>query len=202
MMDKTLPYYDIIMKADKNTACTHPEMKLPEGYTYHMYETGDEYAWAKLEVSVDEFETEEKALEYFNRVFMPGQPLLKERMCFIKDKEGTIVATATAWFKDDEKRHYALLHWVCVAPNQQGKKLGKSIVSFALNRFIKVEPNENEIYLHTQTWSYPAIVLYHKLGFYITKETIIKAATNYDCIPVLESVLDKKLVQSMLEKSC
>lgn len=202
MLDKTLPYYDIIMKADKNIACTYPEMKLPDGYTYHMYEEGDEHAWVNLERSVDEFENDTAAMEYFNRVFMPYQSLLKDRMCFIKDPNGNIVATATAWFKDDEKRHYSLLHWVSVAPNQQGKKLGKSIVSYALNKFIKVEPNENEIYLHTQTWSYPAVVLYYKLGFYITKETIINAATNYDCIPVLESVLDKKLVQSMLEKSC
>lgn len=200
MLEKDLPYMDIIMKADKEVAVNHPLSQLPEGYSYHMYKDGDEIAWAELETSVEEFETFEDALTYFNRVFMPFQDTLHERMCFIVNEEGKFVSTASAWFKEDDKRRYALLHWVSTAPDEQGKGLASAIVKYALSKFKTLEPEEKEIFLHTQTWSYKAVGLYNKLGFYITKTPLLDCETNMDCIPILEKELPKELMQNIMER--
>lgn len=199
MLDKNLPYMDIIMKATKEIACTQPISQLPEGYSYHMYKAGDEIAWAELETSVEEFDSFEDALTYFNRVFMPYQDILQERMCFIKDENDHFVSTATAWFKQDDKKRYALLHWVSTSPQKQGLGLASAIVKYALSRFNEVEPNESEIFLHTQTWSYKAIGLYYKYGFKITKDALLDCSSDMGCIPILEKELPKEMMKNIIE---
>lgn len=69
MLEKSLPYSDIIMKADHVTASTWKPAYLPDGYSFKMYEEGDETAWADLETSVKEFSSREEALAYFQKVF-------------------------------------------------------------------------------------------------------------------------------------
>lgn len=197
-MNKNLPYYDIIMRSDM--LYDLPIKQLPEDYSYKAYENGDEHHWAKLEYEVNEFDSESDALAYFNRVFMPHQDCLSKRMFFILDENGRYVATSSAWFKDDEKRHYCVLHWVSVSPTQQGKGLGNKIVTYALSHFPKLDPNEKEIYLHTQTWSYIAISLYYKLGFRITKKGLIDSYTDMKCMDVLKEVLPKELTDNLVEQ--
>lgn len=196
-MDKTLPYYDIIMRKDMNKDIkAYP---LPEGYSFASYKDGDEQEWARLEHGVGEFDNIEDALAYFNRVFMPYREMLYDRMYFILDPNGQYVATTTAWFKDDEKRHYALVHWVCVDQNQQGKGLGNCMVSYVLSKFPIVEPNEKEIFLHTQTWSYPAISMYYKMGFRITDIPLIDCKTDHKALDVLRTVLLEEVVSNLME---
>ncbi|MBQ4335586.1 MAG: GNAT family N-acetyltransferase, partial [Lentisphaeria bacterium] len=62
MLDKSLPYYDIIMKMPGRNLLSLPEPVLPEGYSFRLYKPGDEYAWARLESQVLEFPTHGKAL--------------------------------------------------------------------------------------------------------------------------------------------
>ena len=57
----------------------------------------------------------------------------------------------------------ASLHWLVVAPGHQGKKLGKALCQMVMNVFR--EKNEFPVYVHTQPWSYIAILLYLRLGF-------------------------------------
>ena len=196
-MNKQIPYYDVIMKA--NTIKDLQPLPLPTGYTYKNFTDGDEKHWVKLECEVDEFHCEEDAYAYFNRVFKPYPEQLKERMYFILDEKQNYVATASAWFKDDATRHYALVHWVSVSPTQQGKGLGKAIFHYVLYKFAQVEANETEIFLHTQTWSYKAIGLYGKYGFRITHTPLLKQTTNWECIPVLKTVLDNDVVDALIE---
>lgn len=196
-MDKTLPYYDIIMRREM-----HYEVKeypLPEGYSFAAYKDGDEQHWAKLECGVGEFSTTEDAYAYFDRVFLAHRECLYDRMYFILDPNGNYVATTTAWFKDDEHRHYAVLHWVCVDQSQQGKGLGNCMVSYVLSKFPLVEPNETEIFLHTQTWSYPAISMYYKMGFRITDIPLIDSETNHKALEVLQTVLPEHIVSNLME---
>lgn len=197
-MNKNLPYYDIIMRCKKQSDIkVHP---LPEGYRFKAYEDGDEKHWASLENEVNEFETIDDALAYFNRTFMPYKEYLHDRMFFILDDKGNYVATTSAWFKDDDQRHYALIHWVSVSPTQQGKGLGSCIVSYALSQFVKVEPYENEIFLHTQTWSYKAIALYYKYGFKITMTPLVNCYTDMKCMEVLKEVLPSELLDKLVEQ--
>lgn len=196
-MNKNLPYYDIIMRGTLKKNMPIPD--LPKGYSFKSYQDGDEKHWAALEREVNEFNSEEDALTYFNRVFMPYQNLLPERMFFIIDDQGQYVATSSAWFKQDQQHYYALLHWVSVSPTQQGKGLGRKIVSYALLKFQELEPNEKMIYLRTQTWSYKAISLYYSLGFKITQTPLLKSCTDMRCMEVLEKVLPKELCDDLVE---
>ncbi len=196
-MNKQIPFYDVIMKAPMDKQLQ--PLALPDGYTYKNYEDNDEEKWAELECEVGEFANKEEALAYFHRVFSPHKEQLKKRMFFILDANKNYVATASAWFKDDEKRHYALVHWVCVSSSQQGKGLGRKIVHYVLANFPIVEPQEEEIFLHTQTWSYKAIALYGSYGFRITYTPLLQARTQEESIPVLQSVLGEEVVNDLLE---
>lgn len=197
MLNKTIPYYDIIMKARKEDACFHPIIVLPAGFTYKMYEAGDEQHWAELETSVNEFENKSDALAYFNRVFMPYKDILASRMCFILDSDGNYVATASAWFKTNDERRYAVLHWVSTSPKAQGLGLGKAIVIYALSKFNDLE-QESDIFLHTQTWSYIAVGLYGKLGFKITDEALLESKTDPKAYAVLEDYMRPDLYQKII----
>ena len=193
MLDKSLPYYDIIMKATYSSATTHKIIDLPKGYHYKFYEDGDELHWAKIETSVDEFENLDAALAYFHRVFAPHKDILSKRMCFILNAKNEYVATATAWYKEDETSHFPLLHWVSVLPSVQGLGLGKAIVVYALHQFLNVETSKT-IYLHTQTWSAAAVALYAKLGFHITYDSFFMQTTDKEAKTILETVLKKEIL--------
>lgn len=197
MLDKTIPYYDIIMSASMEDACFHPIVELPNGFIYKMYQDGDEQHWAELETSVQEFENKEEALSYFNRVFMPYKDTLPSRMCFILDADGNYVATASAWFKTDNIRRYAVLHWVSTSPKTQGFGLGKAIVIYALSKFPALE-QEKEIFLHTQTWSYIAVGLYGKLGFKISTKALDTSKTDPKAYAVLKEYMRADLYQKII----
>ena len=51
MIDRTIPYYHIIMRCDRVLPM---EIKLPEGDTIRTYQPGDEDAWAALMCAVGE----------------------------------------------------------------------------------------------------------------------------------------------------
>jgi hypothetical protein len=78
MLDKSIPYYNIIMKRNPGTPV--PEPLLPEGYMFVPYCEGDEKSWAEIETSVGEFDSIPEALEYFNQ--NPSNPDLKNYNCF------------------------------------------------------------------------------------------------------------------------
>ena len=196
-MNKNIPYYDIIMRCtDFHNVKIAP---LPMGFHFKFYEDGDEYYWAKLETDVNEFENIDSALDYFHRTFTPFKEFLFNRMIFVIDPNGEYVATSTAWFKDDDKRHYALLHWVCVSLKQRSNGLGNCVVSYALANFITLEPYEKEVFLHTQTWSFKAIGLYYKFGFKITDQKLVNSVTDFDALSVLKEVLPKKITDHLIE---
>lgn len=165
MLDKSLEYFDFIMKMPEKALHSLPEPRLPEGYYLDFFKEGEEKEWARLEYAVQEFPSEEKALEYFNREYRdPFLPQLKERSLFVRDPAGRPVATATAWFMKSSLGSRGWLQWISTDPAEQGKGLGRAVITGALKLFPLYEPG-SDIYLHTQTWSHKAIFLYHSLGF-------------------------------------
>lgn len=168
MLDKSIPYHTVIMCMPSGTLI--PQVPaLPAGYTYKFYEPGDDVHWASLETAVNEFDTTEKACQYFQDVYAPHPKMLAERMVFIADENNRCIATATAWigtWQSGEK--FAQLHWVSVHPEYQRRGFGRAVVCKALSLFPKLGPS-GDIWLSTQTWSHPAISLYFHLGFCIHK---------------------------------
>ena len=141
-----------------------PDFPLPEGFKFVLYKDGDEMDWARIETTVDEFDSEFEALLFFKEEFMPYVDELYRRCLFIETEDGKKIATANAWwgFVEDERR--AWLHWVSVDNDYQGLGLGKAISSRATKLLEEIEGDVN-FYLCTQTWSYKAIDIYKKIGF-------------------------------------
>ena len=181
MLDKSLVYKDIVMCLPFEELKTLKVPVLPDGYSYKMFEPGDEVAWANLEVLVGEFDCFEDASAYFSKTFLAHEELLADRVCFIVNPEGEIVATTSAWFKTDGDVRFPLIHWVSASPNEQGKGLGRAIVLFALSRFLVVEPDADFVFLHTHTWAYKAVGMYQKMGFRITKKALPTSRTDVSC---------------------
>jgi ribosomal protein S18 acetylase RimI-like enzyme len=199
MLDKSIPYKNIIMKLDwvKNPGISDPE--LPDGYDFKFFEKGDELRWAELECSVLEFDSTEKALEYFTKDYLPYLAELEKRCVFIVDPQGKYVATANAWWADCDGKHQASLHWVAVHPDYQGKGFGKHVVNKALSLFPVYERNL-DVYLHTQTWSHVAINLYYKLGFRLSKTAILgnKGNDYHEAVEVLKPVMKPDVILNLI----
>ena len=66
MLDKSLPYQGFIMKLRRAKLQEITVPDIPQGYHYRLYMPGDDIHWARLEHSVAEFSSYDKALDYFN----------------------------------------------------------------------------------------------------------------------------------------
>jgi len=167
MLDKSIPYAKLMMVRKAGTPI--PVFPLLDGFKYVFYKDGDEKDWARIETSVDEFNSEFAALLRFKEDFLPYTDELYRRLLFIENADGRKIATSNAWwsFVDDERR--AWLHWVSVEAGYQGLGLGKAIVSRITQLLEEIEGDVN-FYLSTQTWSYKAIDIYKKCGYEPTDE--------------------------------
>lgn len=170
MLDKSIPYAEIWMCRERELPVV--EKTLPEGFRFELYQEGDELEWAAIETAVAEFGDETKAIAYFNEKFAPYPNELKQRMLFVTNPSEEKVGTCSAWWKETpDGSRYPLVHWVAVKPGYQGKGLAKAMMTQTLKLLQNLE-NTSPIYLHTQTWSHPAIRLYQTLGFEITDKNI------------------------------
>ncbi|MCL2697491.1 MAG: GNAT family N-acetyltransferase [Oscillospiraceae bacterium] len=165
MLDKSVPYVRILMK--RKAGVSVPEVSLPDGFKFVFFKAGDENYWAEIETSVLEFDSEQTALEYFQKNFLPFLPELEKRCIFIENADGKKVATSMAWNDYHLKAELQpWLHWVAVKPGAQGFGLGKAIVSKATRLLIEMN-GDADLYLSTQTWSHKAVRIYEKLGWKI-----------------------------------
>jgi ribosomal protein S18 acetylase RimI-like enzyme len=134
-----------------------------------MYTMGDDRYWTEIETSSGEFDkTEDAYIKFQNEFLRDGfEAELCKRCIFIEDGNGRKVATAMAWNRGKDGKHYARLHWIAVHADYQGLGLGKAVISEAVRLLIELE-GDVDIYLSTQTWSYKAISIYQKFGFAIS----------------------------------
>ena len=194
MLDKTIPHAKIRMVRLAGTPI--PDFPLPEGYKFVFFTDGAEKDWARIETSVDEFDSEFEALMRFKEEFIPFKDELYRRCLFIETEDGKKVATSTAWwsFIEDERR--AWLHWVAVDSEYLGLGLGKAIVSRVTHLLNEIEGDVN-FYLNTQTWSYKAIDIYKKCGYIPTDEKALygkKYKRDYKrAIKILDKLEKKRL---------
>ena len=163
-IDRSIPYYNLILKCTK--ICTTP-VSLPEGYSFKMYDVGDEKYWAKLEYEIADFSSVEEAKMYFKTNYYNQFDELKKRCVFVVDAYGNVVGSCIAWHDLKDNDTVASLHWLVVSPEHQGKHIGLALCQKILEIFN--EHREAPIYIHTQPWSYKAVMLYIKLGFKIQK---------------------------------
>lgn len=187
MLDKSLPYYNVIMKRLRGT--TIPDAELPSGFLFKQYQEGDENDWAEIMVSVGEFDNIKEALDYFMECYFPYKEELKRRSFFIETLNGEKVGTLTDWWNYTQVRRDPSMHWVGIKPMFQGLGLGKSLIYEGMRRMIDIE-GDRDFYLHTQTWSYKAINIYIKAGYRIVEnETFGEYHNDYE--KALETIGDR-----------
>ena len=157
MLDKTIPFYHTIMRCDRILPM---EVKLPEGYSIRTYQPGDEDAWAALHVATGDFASVQEATAYFLNTYARDF----SRALFAVAPDGSVIGTVTAWTDPRGDATIRSLHWLAVAEDHQRKGIGKALCKTAL-KLMRREDNAAPVYLHTQPWSWKAVLLYASLGF-------------------------------------
>ena len=191
MLDKSIPYYHVIMVRPQGTP--FEQSPLPEGFRFSSFQTGDELAWAAIETSVGEFDDVATSVEYFSREYLPFADELKRRLVFVENSAGEKVATATAWWSPRNETTVPSLHWIATRPEYQGLGLGKAGVGQALEKSIQLD-GDRDNFLHTQTWSYTAVGIYMRMGFRILVNGSFAGFENdyHQAKPHLEAKLIEK----------
>lgn len=194
MIDRNIPYYNLILKCDK--ICTAPVL-LPEGYSFKLYEVGDEKYWAKLETEIGDFSSVEEAEIYFKTNYCNQIDELKKRCVFVVDAFGDVIGSCIAWYDLKDNNTVASLHWLVVSPKHQGKHIGLALCQKVMDIFNRC--GEAPVYIHTQPWSYKAILLYIKLGFNIQKtDTFSHYENQYEqAIETLANILTDKQIKTL-----
>ncbi len=195
---RSIPYYNLILKCTK--ICTTP-VSLPEGYSFKMYEVGDEKYWAKLEYEIGDFSSVEEAEIYFRTNYCNQIDELKRRCVFVVDSYGDVVGSCIAWHDLKDNDTVASLHWLVVSQEHQGRHIGLALCQKVMEIFS--EYGETPIYIHTQPWSYKAILLYIKLGFKIQKtDTFSRYENQYKkAIKTLENLLPERQFNQIILSS-
>ncbi len=196
MLDRTIPFYNFILRCD-NPNVTSPI--LPNGYRFRMYQNGDEDSWSRLEVEIGDFDTIDSAKQYFILTYCLSDLLdISKRCVFAVNPENKIVGACIAWKDVKDNAYVASLHWLVVLPEYQGLGIGKALCRKVLQIFS--ENKENTIYIHTQPWSYKAIILYVRQGFKIQKSNSFSDYENqFDlAIHTLEKILTQEQYDELL----
>ena len=198
MIDRTIPFYNIIMRCDRILPM---EIKLPEGYSIRTYQPGDEDAWAALMCAVGEQTSLIDAKNEFVQRYL-ADAALTDRIFFAVDSNGAIVGSAIAWAHDPRGMGVRVLHWVAVHPEHQRKGLGKALCQTCL-RLFRREDNALPVYLHTQPWSWKAILLYIKLGFKLqSRDSFYTYENQYaQAMDVLKSIVTPEQYAKMVANS-
>jgi GNAT superfamily N-acetyltransferase len=188
MLDKSIPYYNVIMKRPKEQPFSI--FSLPDTFSFSHYKTGDEKYWADIETSVGEFENINDGLQYLKENYLRFENEIVQQMFFINTLDNKKIGTITAWWNDTSKLRTPSIHWVAIKPEYQCKDLGRPLINYGVQKLLELEGN-TDIYIHTQTWSYKAIALYLKEGFQILERESFGGYKNDSEIAM--PILRKKL---------
>lgn len=171
ILDQSIPYKHIIMRLLPQDYRPQ-EPVLPAGHSFHAFAPGDEHAWARIQSSVNEFPTAEKALAYYQNGWLSyGAEKLSQSQFFVRAPQGELVADAML----RPKEHFpdlrvTRLDWVACMPAHQRQGLSTALLRFILNRAVTERPDD-PIYLPTQPASYAAVRMYWGLGFRVCRES-------------------------------
>ncbi|MBR3843731.1 MAG: hypothetical protein IKM07_04450, partial [Clostridia bacterium] len=84
MLDRTIPFYNTILRCDNYQ---HKDVVLPKGFSIVSYKNGYEKAWAELEYSIGDFDSLEDAENYFAATYMQNPALLSNVLFLLNEQE-------------------------------------------------------------------------------------------------------------------
>ncbi|MBO5528997.1 MAG: GNAT family N-acetyltransferase, partial [Bacilli bacterium] len=127
---------------------------------------GYEKEWAKQEYAIGDFDSEAEAEKYFAETYLQNPELLPN-ILFALNKDGDVVGSCIAWQDMRGISSVSSLHWLVVDERYQKIGLGRALCTSVMN--IYAERQGLPVYIHTQPWSWKAILLYVSLGFKLQK---------------------------------
>lgn len=177
MLDRTIPFYNTILRCDHYLSVSPV---LPDGYEFRMYQNGDERKWAQLEYEIGDFDSVQEAEQYFISTYCSKKDFdITKRCVFAVNEKDEIVGSCIAWKDLRNDTFVSSLHWLVVSPQYQGKGIGKALCQKVMKIFF--ENDKFPVYIHTQPWSYKAIILYIRQGFKIQKtDTFSQYENQFD----------------------
>ena len=131
MLDRTIPFYNTILRCDKYT---FQPITLPDAYRIISYQPGFEQDWARLEYSAGDFDSEKEAVEYFQSKYLSGDGSTDD-LLFTLDNSGKVIGSCISWTDDRNGHPVNSLHWLIVEEDCQRKGLGRALCIAAMNRF-------------------------------------------------------------------
>ena len=197
MLDRTIPFYNTIMKCS-DYSFRHAE--LPDGFSIVTYQRGYEKEWAKLEYAIGDFDSLELAEKYFVESYLLN-PELFSNILFLLNEEHEVVGSCIAWQDKHGENSVSSLHWLVVRERYQGMGLGRALGTAVMN--IYAERGDLPVYIHTQPWSWKAILLYASLGFRLQKtDTFSNYENEYrKSMDELEKIVSKEQYELLLRSS-
>ena len=197
MLDRTIPFYNTILRCDNYQ---YKDVVLPKGFSIVPYKSGYEKAWAELEYSIGDFDSLEDAENYFVETYIQNQELLSN-ILFLLNEEKSVVGSCIAWQDKRKDSFVSSLHWLIVDEKYHGMGLGKALCCATMNIFIEQETFP--VYIHTQPWSWKAIFLYLSLGFKMQKTDTFSHYENeyYKAMAELEQIVTTEQFESLKESS-
>lgn len=197
MLDRTIPFYNTILKCSDYR---DKEIELPEGFSIASYRSGYEKEWAKLEYSIEDFGSLEEAEKYFVETYLQDSNMLTN-ILFALNKDNEVVGSCIAWRDKKDDKFVSSLHWLVVDEKYQGIGLGRALSTAVMN--IYAENAKFPVYIHTQPWSWKAILLYISLGFKLQKTDSFSHYKNeYDkAMTELSKVMTKEQYELLLSSS-
>ena len=197
MLDRTIPFYNTILRCDHYQ---RREVVLPYGFSIVPYEKGFEKGWAELEYAIGDFDSLDEAEHYFVETYLQNQALFSN-ILFLLSPDKSVVGSCIAWQDKRKESIVSSLHWLVVDEEYQGRGLGKALCYATMNRF--KEQGNFPVYVHTQPWSWKAIFLYLSIGFKLQKTDTFSHYENeyYKAMTALKQVITSKQFQLLQEQS-
>lgn len=137
-----------------------PDNGLPEGFTYRVFQGGDEEKWCGLLNA-------NRQLGNWNRNRIDeerARGLVEDSQHFVLNQEGHFVACAGVYDRERNERACWEIGWIAADPYHRGLGLGRFVLANAL-RFTQKKLEKRSVYLLTDDFRKPAIKTYLKLGF-------------------------------------
>ena len=198
MLDRTIPFKNIIMRCDSYQLQT---VFLPCGFEIVPYQEGFEKFWATLEFEVGDFSSVEEAEAYFVDTYMHNPQQLLNRARFLLAPDGSVIGSCIAWEDVRQDSMVSSLHWLIVDERYHGMGLGKALCCEVMK--IYKDSGSLPVYIHTQPWSWKAVLLYISLGFKLQKTDSFSHYTNeyLEAMSVLKSILSGKQYEILVSCS-
>ena len=195
MPDRTIPFYNLILRCDR---FDQPCAVIPDGYRIIRYHEGLEASWARLETEIGDFRSEDEAVSYFRQTYLAYPDLIAEKALFLTDQTDKVTGSCIAWKDKRFDRSVSSLHWLIVDEAHQGKGLGRVLCSEAMRLF-----DSFPVYIHTQPWSWKAILLYTSLGFKLQRKDSFNGYGNqYEAgIAVLARILTDEQINFIIQNT-